>query len=205
MRMSSEIDTFIRLHVKGTACRDLTDLVNREFHTNLDCRQLRAYKKNHCLRSGIDSRFSPGGVSYNKGRKWSEYMSPEGQERSRATCFKPGTHPHTYLPIGTERVRDDGYLWRKVAEPNRWRQVHLILWTESHGPIPKGMRVTFRDNDRSNISLGNLTLVSTGVNLILNHKRLRSSDPTITDIGLDIARMDSRIGILRREGNKNEK
>lgn len=65
--------------------------------------------------------------------------------------------------VGDERWQK-GYLERKVAdctaEHSGWVTVHVLLWREAHGPVPAGHRVCFRDGDRTNITLGNLELVS---------------------------------------------
>jgi len=62
--------------------------------------------------------------------------------------------------VGTEIWKDDGYLWRKIAEPNKWKQVHRILWEENKGPVPKGYIVSFKNKNRQDIRLDNLYLIS---------------------------------------------
>ena len=104
----------------------------------------------------IASRFKKGRVPENKGKK----MSPEVYARCSATMFKKGNKPHTYRPVGSERVNVDGYVEVKVADPNKWRLKHRVIWEEAHGPIPKGHNVQFRDGNSQNLDLGNLYLIS---------------------------------------------
>jgi hypothetical protein len=80
------------------------------------------------------------------------------------TQFRRGDKPHTWRPIGTERLTKEGYLQRKMADTGStvddYVEVHRLLWEEHHGPIPAGHTVVFRDKDRTNIAIDNLELIS---------------------------------------------
>ena len=104
----------------------------------------------------IAAQFKKGTVPPNKGKK----MSAELYARCAPTMFKKGNKPHTYRPVGSERVNVDGYVEVKVADPNKWRLKHRVIWEEAHGPIPKGHNVQFRDGNSQNLDLGNLYLIS---------------------------------------------
>jgi hypothetical protein len=102
---------------------------------------------------GAETRFKPGNVSNSNVAP----MVAAGEP----TRFKKGERPYNHLPVGTELVKHDGYLWRKVAEPNKWRQKHLLLWGEVHGAPPaEGMKVCFRDGNRSNVVAENLECIT---------------------------------------------
>jgi hypothetical protein len=112
---------------------------------------------------GRSGQFRKGHRTWNKDRKgW------QAGGRSKETQFKPGTlngrAAQLHQPIGTERVNRDGYRERKIRDDgppqHRWRAVHLLVWEESHGPLPKGHAVVFRNGDKSDIHLENLELVS---------------------------------------------
>lgn len=68
------------------------------------------------------------------------------------------------IAIGTEYVDRSGYLMRKINNDlpysQRWKPVHIILWEEHHGPVPKGCLVAFKDGDKKNICIENLKLMS---------------------------------------------
>lgn len=102
--------------------------------------------------------FSKGLTPWNKGKPF----SPAGSERGR---FKKGQKPHTWQPIGTERVTDEGYLQRKVTDtgntPRDYRPVHHLVW-EAHtgGPVPEGHALVFRDGNLRNFDPANLELVT---------------------------------------------
>lgn len=119
---------------------------------------------------GAAYRFKPGHVPANKGLRRPGWYAGN----MRATQFKKGTlngrAEQLYQPIGTERTNDDGYLVRKVTEKGRgaqrWKAVHVLMWEECYGPVPPGYMVCFIDNNRRNIRLDNLMLLS-------QHERMR--------------------------------
>ncbi len=116
--------------------------------------------------SGKAHRFPQGHVPANKGLRRPGY-SPG---RMRETQFKKGQMSGAaqwkWVPIGTEVIDDGGYLKRKVSDdrtkPSRfnWRYVHILLWEETYGPVPPGYALKFIDDDRGNVTLNNLCLVS---------------------------------------------
>ena len=93
------------------------------------------------------TQFKPGNAAWNKGKPF----NPGG--RCQETRFKKGTRPHTWRPIGTERINSDGYLDRKVTDtgypPRDWQPVHRLVWIEHHGEIPRGCVVVFKPGCRS--------------------------------------------------------
>lgn len=122
---------------------------------------------------GAAYRFAKGHVPANKGRK-SE--CPPGCE---ATWFKPGQHPHTWKPVGSERRSKEGYLQRKLTDtgypPRDWVCVHHIVWREAGRDIPTGYRLTFVNGDKTDIRLDNLALVS--VADLMRRNSFRTTQP----------------------------
>lgn len=103
-------------------------------------------------------QFKSGHPTWNKGTHYAAPGSEKGQ-------FKPGHKPHTWLPIGSERVTKDGYLQRKLTDtgypPRDWVPVSHIEWEKHHGkPVPKGHAVIFRDGNSQNFAPANLELIS---------------------------------------------
>ncbi len=78
----------------------------------------------------------------------------------KATQFKKGAKPHNHVPVGTEVMATIGYLKRKVAEPNQWEFVHLLVWEGAYGPVPHGSMLRFRDGNRRNCALENLECIT---------------------------------------------
>jgi len=198
--LNEEIRKFIYGHYKGVSTEKLVNLVNSKFGTSYSFQQMLAYKKNHKLNSGLTGRFLKGHDSPNKGKKMEEFLSPETIKAFKKNYFPKGNIPHNHLQVGTEITRPDGYVWRKIGEPNRWLQKHHILYKQYHGTeIPEGQCVTFLDGDRQNFEKDNLVLISLQENQYLNKMGLRFEDQDLTQSGIAIAKL--QITII----NKNRK
>lgn len=107
--------------------------------------------------AGRATQFQPGMTPWNKGQKG---LPSTG--RMKETQFRKGNKPHTWVPVGTEQVRD-GYLWRKVTDfggRHDWKQVHVMLWEEHNGPIQDGLILCFKDGNKRNIVMDNLELIT---------------------------------------------
>ena len=166
---SSEIET-LRRDYPDVDTADLCLRLNRSVSSIygqahlLGLRKSNSYLRVHCRiqhgqRIGRAGEFPKGHIPANKGLRrpgWSP-------GRMRETQFKKGQRPHTWKPIGSERLCD-GYLQRKVTDtgypPRDWQPVHVLLWIEHYGPIPRGYAVKFIDGDRRNVVIENLCLVS---------------------------------------------
>ena len=178
---------FIRKNVKGIGNVELTQLFNSHFKLNLKLTQIKAFKKNHKLGSGLDGRFKTGQVSFNKGLKGIWF---EGSEQS---WFKKGHIPVNHRAVGSERVTVDDYTEVKVAEPNKWRLKQRVIWEKCNGDIPKGHVIIFGDGDRHNLDIGNLILVSRQQLSILNKNKLIQNDVDLTRTGIIIADLYQKI------------
>ncbi|HHO8044243.1 TPA: HNH endonuclease signature motif containing protein, partial [Pseudomonas aeruginosa] len=97
-------------------------------------------------------------------KKSPEFSKKIRQDWGSATRFKKGQKPHTWLPVGSTRVSADGYLQRKISDtgypPRDWKSIHILLWEEHVGPIPTGHCVCFKDNNKQNVVIDNLELIT---------------------------------------------
>lgn len=184
---------FIRQHVRGKSNLELTELFNSTFGLALKVEQIKAYKKNHHISSGLTGQFPKGNIPMNKGIKGVIY------EGCRATQFKKGQRPHNLQPVGTEIMKGDGYIYIKIGEPNIWKQKHLLLWEEELGPVPVGFRVMFADRNKKNVSMDNLILATEAEVLIMNRMKLITDDKELTKSGLLVAKI-----VLKAAERKNE-
>ncbi|HAM15900.1 MAG TPA: hypothetical protein DCP91_08600 [Eggerthellaceae bacterium] len=182
----------------------------RLFGSPLTKSQVGNAKMRYGVRSGtVGGRFEKGTVPPNKGKKWADFMSPEGQERSRATCYKPGNMPDNgaRLPVGSERVDSkDGYLWRKVAErPSRpdcndnWRLVHHLVWEQANGrPVPPSTMIVFADRDKSNFDPANLVAVPRALWVRITQLRMEYGDRESLEACMARAALHAKMGEMKR-------
>ncbi|HDR7254295.1 HNH endonuclease signature motif containing protein [Bacillus cereus group sp. MYBK71-2] len=184
---TAEQKNFLVENIKGRTRKELCEMFNAYFGLDLGLNQITAYIKNNGLRSGLDARFVEGSKPWNKGKKG---IYTGGSQ----TQFKKGQRPHNYKPVGSERVNSDGYVDVKVADPNKWRAKHQLLWEKENGPIPKGYVIIFGDGNRRNFQQDNLILVSKSQLAILNKNQLIKDNADLTRVGIVIADLYKKIG-----------
>lgn len=178
---------FLVENIKGRTRKELCEMFNAYFNLKLGLNQITAYIKNNGLCSGRDAKFAAGYKPWNKGKKG---ICNGGQK----TQFKKGQKPHNYKPVGSERVNSDGYVDIKIADPNKWRAKHQLLWEKENGPMPKGHVIIFGDGDRRNFQSDNLILVSKSQLAILNKNQLIQGNAELTRIGIVIADIYKKVG-----------
>lgn len=124
--------------------------------------------------------FKKGCIPANKGKKQTNFMSKEAIERTKATRFTKGHIPKNHRPVGYERVsRKDGYISVKVAEPNKFRLKHHIVWEKHYGPIKKGENIQFKDGNPQNCNIDNLYLISRKEQMLENSGAINLPDSMI--------------------------
>lgn len=145
--------------------------------------------------------FKKGNVPFNKGKKWDEYMSPEGQKNSRKTTFKKGNVPPNRRECFEERITKDGYIEIKIQDGKlnkNWILKHRYIYEQHYGKIPDGYNVMFADKNKQNFDVDNLILVSKSEDLIMNSRKLFFEDKELTKIGHLIAQVISKTAKKRK-------
>lgn len=198
-RYSEEQKKFIIDNVHGKYSKELAEMFNQEFNTNITANEIRSFRKNHKLRSGFDSKFKKGHVSHNKGKKQTDYMTKEGIERTKATRFKKGNNPSNYRPVGSERINKGGYIEVKVADPNKWETKNKVIYKKHFGAIPKGYKVIYADGNKLNNEPNNLMLVSNSQLLIANKNHLIFDDKDLTESGILICKVIDKVNKVKNE------
>jgi hypothetical protein len=168
----------------------LTEMVenfNALFETNLSKTAINGTCKRLKIYTGRTGLFIKGGTSWNAGLKIGNH------NKNQSTQFKKNAVPHNTAPVGTELTRGDGYIWRKIAEPNQWRQKHRILWEEKHGPIQGGMRLVFKDGDRTNFAEDNFELVSNAELLRLCKNNYLQQPEHLKPVVMTLSKLEVRI------------
>lgn len=201
--LTEEQHQFLLNNYIGIGNKELTEKINNHFNSNFKVQQIKGYKSNHHLNSGLTGRFEKGQISWNKGKTWNDFMSEQGKINSSRTCFKKGNTPKNSDPVGTEKWKsshknrdDEGFLYVKVQDKKgrfNWKQKHRIIWEENYGPIPKGYKVIFKDGDRHNFELDNLAIVSNSQMLILNRNNLIYDDKELTESGIVLSKYIDKV------------
>ena len=189
-----EVQKFITAQNPGRTAVELTALVNSHFQTNYTLAQLKAFRKNHRLVSGLTGRFEKGHPNLNKGRKG---ICFPGSEKG---WFKKGQTPYNHLSVGTEIIDTQGYLKVKIAEPNVWKFRHIMEWEKAHGEVPAGCNIIFKDGNKLNCNPENLECVERAVHGIMNLHGLRFDSAILMDTGIAIARLKHKASELSKEG-----
>ena len=202
-KYSKEEDQFLIDNVKGITLKELTQRFNKKFNINLKESSIQNRKSKLKIKSGITGgQFVKGQIPFNKDKKWSEYMSKEGQNNSRKTTFKKGNIPTNTKTIGSERIDKDGYILIKIQDGNRkdnWIQKHRYIYEQEYGKIPKGYKLIFADGNKRNFNLDNLVLVSNAEQLIMNRNKLFKQDIELTKSGVVIAKLIDKVNKKKKE------
>lgn len=136
-------------------------------------------------------RFAPGNAAWNAGTKGQGVMKPN------RTSFAPGNRPHTWRPIGANRISRDGYLQRKTADTGNTQRdyayVHHLVWRLHGRTVPPGHILIFIDGDPSNIDINNLQLITRAQNMARNSTHRH---------GPEIAQISQLMGAIRRQINR---
>jgi hypothetical protein len=142
---------FLKDNAVGLYNKELAALFNEKFGTNLSWERIRAFKKYHHLKSGIDGKIKPGSEFWK--------LVKDDKKKANSTSYSKGHISVTERPIGFERTDGEGYILIKVA-PRKWRIKSHVVWEKYYGKIPKGHAVIFVNGDKSNCDILNLILVS---------------------------------------------
>lgn len=200
MIYTDEMVRFMQEFVPGHSRKEINEEFNRMFGTDLPETQTTSFYKRIGCRTGNSGRFQKGIECRWKGKKQTDFMSPDAIERSKKFRFKKGQKPYNYRPVGSERVNIYGYIEIKVKDPNVWEYKHKYVWQQAYGEIPEGHALIFKNRDKSDVSLENIMLVPKTVLGIMGSKGLYSEDPDMTEVGVNYARL---LNTIRRanEGN----
>ena len=144
--------------------------------------------------NAVAHRFKKGSVPPHKGKK----MSPEIYEKVKETMFKKGNSPVNHREVGSERINVDGYIEIKVAEPNRWRLKHRIIWEQVNGEIPKGYNVQFKNHNTQDCRIENLYIISKA-------EQMRTENSLVARYPKEVQEVIRLKGVVNRVIHKREK
>ncbi|MDR0408686.1 MAG: HNH endonuclease [Campylobacteraceae bacterium] len=142
-------------------------------------------RKRYGFLTGRTGRFEKGHNPFNKGKK--------GYMGANRTSFKKGHIPKNYRHVGSVRINKDGYVEIKIADPNKWRLKHLVIWEAANGKVPKGHCISFLDKNRTNCALSNLVLLTRNEELRFNKRGYNSYDTELHPVLRNVVRLDIAI------------
>lgn len=204
-KYTDEEKTFFREFVPGHSHKEIRDAFEARFGWPIEVSQVKGYIANHKLNTGRTGRFEKGRVPLNKGKKG---ICASGCEK---TWFPKGNVPQNHKPVGTESIRNNykrgqKYVYVKVAEPNRWRMKHVVVWEQHNGPVPKGKVIIFADGDTLNCGIDNLRLIDRATHVVMNRtglckygKGFKDTAILIADLKCGVSSAGKRKGGLRDE------
>ncbi len=187
---SDEEKEYLKEVTPGHHYKEIQELINNKFNLELTVEQINGAIGRYKLNTGFNGQFKKGSIPANKGTK--------GLTSANRTSFKKGQTPVNYRPVGSERVNVEGYTEVKIADPNKWRLKHIVIWEKEKGPLPKGHAIIFGDGNRENLDIDNLILVTRRQLLILNRNRLIQKDTELTKIAVNIAKVQEKISERRK-------
>lgn len=196
---TKEQDDYMRSIAKGKTAEELRQILFDQFGIQFSASQMKSYRNRKGIVTGLDCRYKKGCVPVNKGKK----MLPEVYAKCSATMFKKGRKPNNWKPIGSERINNKyGYILVKVAEPNKWKPKHILIWEQANGPVPKGYKIMFADQNKQNFNLDNLLLISKGESAQLNKNKMVFKNGNLTKTSLNLIRL--KMELYSRKKGKNE-
>lgn len=197
-RYTDEEKQFFIEYVPGHSHMEIQQEFIKRLEWEITLMQVKNSIKRYKLHTGRTGQFSKGHIPQNKGKK----MAPEVYEKCKGTMFKKGNVPKNHRPVGSERINKDGYVEIKIEEPNKWMLKHRLMWQQANGKIPKGHIVIFRDNNKTNVVLENLMLISRKDNAIINHMGLSNTIDETKELSVSFAQLVS--ATHRRKKHKKE-
>ncbi|TMP23796.1 HNH endonuclease signature motif containing protein [Pseudoalteromonas ruthenica] len=177
---------------KSLNVNQLTIAFNSKFGTDKTKSQIRAFLKNHGIKSGRTGHFSSDHVPHNKGVKgW------QAGGRSIQTQFKKGHTPINHREVGSERINVEGYVEVKVSEPNVWKLKQRVIYEREVGPIGPGKSIRFRDGNKRNFEPSNLFQVSNSESMYLTLNSYMKLPESLRAPVINLSKLQSKINTLR--------
>lgn len=214
-----QIEYFIKI-VPNHSEQEIIQFFNNKFQITLTKHQVGNYKHKFKVKSGtVGGRFEKGSIPYNKGKKWDDYMSKQGQINSMKTTFQKGKNVnnqrHKWRNVGDERLDKDGYILVRTNERStksktnniKWVGKHNLIWEEHYGKVPQGSVIIFADGDKRNFDINNLICVSRYELLVLNKNNLIKKYSNLTKSGVLVAKLYIKVNEVKKakRGGENGK
>lgn len=168
----TEID-FLRQVYPEKGRMETMRLFNEHFGLNVTKDAIKQQVQRYQIKAPTNGCFIKGREPHNKGVP----MSAEQYAKCKRTMFKKGSVPPNKKELGSERITVDGYIEVKIAEPNKWELLQVLVIQGMIGRrLKKGVEmVRFLDGNTLNCDPANLMLTTRTVNARLNQRKIKPS------------------------------
>lgn len=214
IRYTKEQKEFLIANNYMTPSKDLAAMFNNRFGTNITASNIKTFRGNNHLNSGLTGRFEKGHIPDNKGKTWDDYMSKDAQARSRKTTFKKGNKPLNAVDIGEESMRysgskpdDLGYVHVKVCDGKgnkNWVPKQRVIYEQHYGPIPKGYKVIFAEYENRKLK-NEIDILENELVLIKNDKKFMAITLTFVNKINKLNKIINKIFIYNTKIIRSEK
>jgi len=123
------------------------------------------------IESGKAFRFKKGNKSWNKDKNPKDYMPADSYAKITRTQFKKGGLPPNTKHDGAISLRKDksgvSYYYIRIAKA-KWMPLHVKIYQDAYGPIPKNHIIVFKDRNPLNVVLDNLECITREQNMLRN-------------------------------------
>lgn len=204
MLLTDEQSEFVSKTYKKYDRNKTTEKLNDKFGTKFTVQQIATFIQNRGFKSGRSGQFPIGHIPWTAGRK-GICFSNSGQ-------FPKGNKPKNLRHFNSERKTKDGYTILKIKEVNPhtgyiglWVLKHRYLWEQENGKIPDGMKLIFKDGDRSNMAIDNFELVSNTELAALNQRKYKQTPAALKPVVLTAAKLTAKVWECKQKISKAER
>lgn len=191
---------FLKNNYPNMNSRRLTKAFNEEFNESKNVDQIKSTLFRYKIQSGRTGCFEKGFKPWNTGVK--------GSIKPNSGSFKKEHVPANTKPMYHERIcSKDGFIIMKVPERNpytgafgRYKNKHVWIWEQAHGPVPEGHVVRFLDGDKMNCVLENLGLFTKAENLQITRLGFNNAPAEVKPTIIAMAKLDSKRSQLKHKG-----
>ena len=177
---------YLREIAEGKYISEIVELMSKKFNYPFRKTQIKSAMTKHKIKNGMKNKVPKGFEPWNKGLQIGN------------------SHIHNLKAIGDEYINSEGFVMIKLDNPSRWVHKHRYIYEQAHGEIPKDKVIIFLDGDKTNLSLDNLHCITRKQLMKMNQNNLFYSDPELTKVGIEVAKLMLKVNEAKRRENKNE-
>ncbi|HFL6393183.1 TPA: HNH endonuclease signature motif containing protein [Staphylococcus aureus] len=155
---------YVKSIYKGRYLKDVRDMFNNKFGTNISKNAINAKMNRLGVKSGV---------------------SPYGSRQA---------HGHLHKPIGSKKLDQHGYVLIKVDnktnnQRNNWKLYHHYVWEKHYGEIPSKHAVIFLNGNKKDFRIENLAMITYSTLQMMINNNLFYENAELTKTGINIAKL----------------